>query len=357
MRFGRTSVVRLLPDSSGPSFTDSAVNVPSSETVADWLTSALAQGNETTHCQVHEIVTHGVNPSSHTWLARTSSADDEQHLFVKHQHTRPMYEREKKALLMMRPYASANDPYSAPRIVAWSDDLHLIAMSCITGCPVGPLLRSAVGVASSTRCLSEGIQLAYDIGSWLSHFERRTALASTGPFPRVEFETRVLELTDFVCRAGLRRCDNTFAILMRKLIVHYLNQAHDDYEYVLLHRDFWSDHIWRTASGICVIDYGRCTEGPKGRDVAQFYLRLGDLAVLNPFVSSRKVQSITHAYLEGYGAIDFSAPHLRLYLILCRLEHLGGLIESRRRPFMSKAINHLRIIAQIDWLLEESKSA
>ena len=94
------------------------------------------------------------------------------------------------------------------------------------------------------------------------------------------------------------------------------------------HRDFWHEHIMIQGSRIIVIDFGRCLEGPFGRDAAQFWLRLGDLAALNPFVSRGRVRELQQHFLRGCNKFEPAKPHVKVFSILCRLEQICGLIAK-----------------------------
>jgi hypothetical protein len=297
-----------------------------------------------------KIVFSRRNPSSATWTVRFLEGRIEKRIFIKHHSEEKMYRREKSTLVLLRPHARSDERYAVPEILAWSDELRLIAITWLEGEPVSDGLRSAVGRNASLEELNRTTDLAYEVGRWLHHFEKRTSGRQYGLFPSEEILCRIRELNELIRSSGLRRFDARLATAIEAYVTQSIGLMSDKYEYSSIHRDFSFQHIWKNNNRIVVIDFGRCIEGPRGRDAAQFYLRLGDLSVFNPMVSSPKVHKLQVAFSLGYGRLDVDAPHIKVYMILSRLEQLGALVEQARTGFVAKSLMTVHAHAHLRWL-------
>ncbi len=326
------------------------VNSPSPTDVTEWLSVALTKNEEARHLKIQRVYAYRTQPSSHSWVVEAFGVGSPERLFVKHHPFDALYQQEKHALQVLHSLAPSTEYCATPQLLVWSDERRLLVMRWLEGDPVGPLLRAAVGVFTSLANLEDGARIAHDIGRWLARFERLTTTPSRAPFPCEQMEKRINELVTFIGESGLPRFDARFAQAIEDTVRRHLGKMEDTYEHSLLHCDFWTGHIWRTHAKITVIDFGRCVEGPKGRDVAQFYLRLGDLALANPLTSSKKVAYLQDAYLRGYGGIDFCKPHLKLYSMLCRLEHLGDLVDSASKGLAATIVHQLRVNSHLRWI-------
>ncbi|MGH7495719.1 MAG: hypothetical protein ACREOO_25465 [bacterium] len=321
---------------------------PSDSEVIAWLASAL-NPQEPYHLKIISSVRH---PSSVSWAVGIGEGGVSKSIFIKHQKEDLMYEREKKVLVHLRPYADENERYAVPHILAWNDQLRVIALKWLEGEPVARKLRAAVARLGNQDDLARGLSLVHEVGRWLHYFERRTSSGKQGTFPSDAIMRRISELNTFIQSKGLRGFDEAFAKTIENHVTHNLGRINGNWEFSCLQRDFWFGHIWEKTNGIVVIDFGRCIEGPRGRDAAQFYLRLSDFAILNPLVSGRKVGLLQAEFVRGYGSFDIHDPAIIAYMILAKLELLGGIVEQKYAGLLARSVARLHVRAHVRWLAQ-----
>jgi hypothetical protein len=315
-----------------------------------WITGVAASTSPSREVSDLTVGEPRRNPASMGWLVSFVGRDAPGRIFVKLHREPGMYQKERDALASLRAFAANRERYAVPEIVGWNDQLRLIALKWIDGRSVGPELRAAVGRRFGRAGLDRGTKLAFEIGRWLDHFERRTATGAHGPFPGAAVAARIMELALLVRKIGLWGFDEAMTRRIDEFVAHNVALTSDQYEYSLLHRDFWFDHIWQSGDSIVVIDFGRCVAGPTGCDAAQFNRRLEDLAMVNPMVSKGRVGELQQAFWNGYGRFDVNAPEIRLYTVLTKLEQLGGLVEKIPATGSARRIAILHALAHRTWL-------
>lgn len=300
--------------------------------VKEWLYTVLDHADSAQHSEFLDVISTSQNPSSTGW----SFLDTKTHkrIYVKHHSEDWMYRNEKDSLLLLSPYSNSTERYAVPQMIGWNDELKLIALNWLEGEPVDYKLGLAVSRRGTKKNFREGCKLTQDIGRWLHHFEKRTSSTQLEGFPSVEILQRIIELNKFISKTGLPGFNQLLITSIEETVRHELSLLKDKYEFCLVHRDFWFGHILKCKKNIVVMDYGRCTRGPKGRDAVQFYLKLGDLSMYNPMVSDSKVRELQSEFIHGYGNIDFSAHHIFIYVILIQLEQLGGIVEQVYQDFV-----------------------
>lgn len=270
------------------------------------------------------------NPSSRTWVVSLREPPGERRVFIK-QHGEPqMFLREVAALERLRPYSGADEESGVPELLAVDRDRRWIALGWVEGAAVGPVLRRAVSRFSPDRDFTEGCRVAFRIGRWVHRFEERTGNGEQAPFPREAVRRRVEELLEALVQRGTIPPETRWRDALTAHLDSLFRAMAPELPICFNHRDFWPDHILRCGDRIVVIDFGRCIEGPPGRDAAQFWLRLGDMAVGNPLVSKKRTAALQERFREGCPRFDPAAPHVKVYMLLARLEQLCGLVLQKQ---------------------------
>ena len=326
------------------------MNIITTSILLNWLNDLFVNSDAPYNIQIDSP---SRNPSSLTWVAYLHNQYDTKKIFIKHHRKEAMYTREKHALKLLKPYSTSDELYAVPHLVAYNDNLRLIALDWLECRPVGKKLRATVSRIKKNRNLKDnGYQTAYKIGCWLRHFEQRTISNNNLPFQNEATYKRIQELNTLIQKTGLHGFDEQLIDDINSHIKQQLDEMNDTYRQSLLHRDFWFDHIWENEGRIIVIDYGRSIKGTVGRDAAQFFLRLDDLCFFNPLVSKIKVQRLKQEFIRGYAGLDMNAPHIKVYMFLCRLEQLGGLMTMAHSGVSAKLKARLYRQSYLTWLRE-----
>jgi hypothetical protein len=305
---------------------------PTTELVFDWAKSICRQtldvqlGSE----QIHPRS----NPSSISWIVSATANESVVRIFIKHHHDKQMFEREVMALTTLRKQCNSTIEGTFPKLLGTHQEFRLLAMTWIDGQPIGPILRKAVSRFGRKSDLAGGREAAFGVGSWLKDLENATKMGES-PYPSQVVLQRIDELIHLISRDAILRRSELSEV--RSVSIQLGNAVKSRYIQALSHCDFWFDHILLDKSGtVAVLDYGRSIYSLCGRDAVEFILRLQDLGVNNPIVSQMKIDQLKRAFLVGYGDIDIAEPGLRLFMILRRLEQLGGLVEKKPIHFLDK---------------------
>jgi hypothetical protein len=324
--------------------------IPTDSEILSWVATAVISECARENPHLPKIESFRQNPSSTTWVVRAIDGGIVRRFFIKRHGEEKMYEREKNILLLLRPHSSNDEHYAVPQMLAWNDKQRLVAISWLDGEPVGCKLRSAARRIGRGKDLKEGRELAYEVGRWLHHFEKRTSTKQNRSFPSEAISGRIRELNKLIQSSGLRNFDVHLSSAIEANVAQNLSLINSGYEFSSTHRDFSFQHVWKRTNGIVVIDFGRCVKGPRGRDAAQFYLRLGDLSAFNPMVSSRKVHQLQTAFALGYADLDVNAPDIKVFMMLSKLEQLSGLVDAARGGVVATSRLKLHTQAHMRWL-------
>ena len=313
-----------------------------SAAILAWLTDVL---NVSKGCLA--IVHRQNNPSSTHWIVEKRVDNGRERLFIKRHASPTLFSQERDALSALAPYASRDEPFAVPKMVAWSGDLNCIALEWIEGSSIGRGIRSSVGRFASGKNVNQGVEIAYRVGEWLQCLKART-VEPPSALPHDAMLARFREMLQSVQTASPRVLSQKSRLL--RAFERGLADAQPEAN-CLVHNDFWFDHIWTRGDQIVVLDFGRAQVSPAGRDAVQFYCRLIDMAALNPFVSGAATDDVRASFLRGYGSLDPSTSINLVWQLWTRVEQLAGLIEFSQKTAHYSVSYRIRVVALVRQLI------